>query len=60
MSRITAPMKAAPAIADRIMPSQIGGSGSFMCLVGCAGDGTQRGWLEHYDSAVTIDANHSE
>ena len=38
-------MKAAPAIADRIMPSQIGGSGSFMCVVGCAGGGTQRGLL---------------
>ena len=38
-------MKAAPMRAERIIPSQMGGSGSFMCVVDCAGGGTQRGWL---------------
>ena len=33
MSRIAAPMKAAPMRAERIIPSQIGGSGSFMFVL---------------------------
>lgn len=51
---ITAPMKAAPAIADRIMPSQMGGSGSFMCVVCCAGGGTQRVWLGRLDDVSAL------
>jgi hypothetical protein len=56
-----AAINANPIKAARHAPSQSGGSGgSFMLFVGCAGDGTRRGWLDHFNSAVAINAHHSK
>ena len=62
---MAAAINANPIRAARHAPSQMGGSGgSFISngsgWVGLAGNGTRRGWLNHFNSAVAINAHHSK
>ncbi len=56
--RIAAPTNAAPS-AQQARVSMMNWI-VFMVLVGCAGDGTRLGWLDHFNSAVAINAHHSK